>query len=63
MGFDADELRAACEVQQIVLNVRPNTHNGLFVAYEPGQHVLDDALYADRVAIERSNAWLDMGTL
>ena len=58
-GFDADGFRVACEAEEIVLNVRPNPRNGSSVAYEPGQHVFDEALYADRVAVERSNAWLD----
>lgn len=58
-GFDADTFRSACEAQEIILNVRPNPRSGSSAAYEPGQHVFDELLYQDRVAIERANAWLD----
>jgi transposase len=58
-GFDAESFRLVCEAQEIHLNVRPNPRNSSSVAYEPGQHVFDEVLYADRGAVERSNAWLD----
>ena len=58
-GFDGDKFRAVCEREEIILNVRPNPGNGSSAVYESGQHVFDELLYADRGAVERSNAWLD----
>ncbi|WPV69207.1 transposase family protein [Chitinophaga sp. LS1] len=56
-GFDSEELRKACDIKEIELNVKPNKRNGKTASEE--YRYFDDQLYKRRTKIEHANAWLD----
>lgn len=61
-GFDSADFKAACEKEGIIANVKENPRNTAKAeqpSYEPGTHVFDGELYADRSVIEHANAWID----
>ncbi|AFK04322.1 transposase IS4 family protein [Emticicia oligotrophica DSM 17448] len=62
-GFDSDNFRKACEYEDIIPNVKPNTRNDSeeqrLEPYICNTHIFDEELYKDRSVIEHSNAWID----
>lgn len=53
-GFDADSFRQACLKKGVIANVAFNKRNK-----KNQEHLLDEELYKERYAIERTNAWVD----
>jgi transposase len=62
-GFDGENFYKACEIENIVANVKPNPRNESeeqrLEPYQSGNHIFDEELYKDRSVIEHSNAWID----
>lgn len=56
-GFDASVLREDCFRRGIEANIAQNPRSGK--NEEAPGHYFDDELYRQRMAIERTNAWLD----
>lgn len=54
-GFDSQKLRDKCEAKGIIANICPNKRNG----NGGTDRYFDEKLYAERYAIERTNAWMD----
>ena len=56
-GFDSREFRKFCDGLDIFANIDINKRNGK----DPDKHdyLLDNELFKERFAIERTNAWLD----
>ena len=54
-GFDAQSFRQCCIRYGIIDNIAPNKRNG----ESDEAHYLDEELYRERYAIERTNAWMD----
>jgi len=54
-GFDSKEFRSICKKWGVIPNVAFNYRNG----ENKDEYLLDDLLYKQRYAIERTNAWLD----
>lgn len=54
-GFDSENLLLACAKKEIIANVPCNKRN----AGKDGDRLLDEQLYKERYAIERTNAWMD----
>lgn len=54
-GFDAQDFRNSCSLNDIIPNVDFNKRNSKNVDYE---HSKDDLLYKERFCVERTNAWL-----
>jgi len=55
-GFDATSLRAFCDSIDIMANVYINKRNSKNADYD---YLLDEKLYKERFAVERTNAWID----
>jgi transposase len=55
-GFDCATFRELCDLFGIFANVDINKRNAKDPDYD---HLLDEELYKERFAIERTNAWLD----
>lgn len=54
-GFDAKSFHQTCAQKQLIANVACNKRKG-----KPGPgHILDEELYQERYAVERTNAWMD----
>lgn len=53
-GFDCKALRSVLGCHGVVSNICINKRNGT-----PNNTVVDELLYAERYAIERTNAWMD----
>ena len=54
-GFDSKEFRSICNKWGVISNVAFNYRNG----ETKDKYLLDDLLYKQRYAIERTNAWMD----
>ena len=54
-GFDSELFRQACANKQITANVAHNKRNGKLST----DHKIDEELYHERYAVERTNAWID----
>jgi len=54
-GFDSENFRNKCQQNGIIPNVDFNKRGG----DKEHDHILDDQLYKERYAIERTNAWMD----
>lgn len=54
-GFDSESLFSACYRKNIVANVAYNKRNEAKECYR----IIDEELYKERYAIERTNAWMD----
>lgn len=54
-GFDSQKVRDKCNDREIIPNICPNKRNG----NNDNQQLLDEKLYKERYAIERTNAWMD----
>jgi transposase len=54
-GFDSKSFRAACSRKDIIPNIAQNRRN----AATDSDHFLDELLYKERYAVERTNAWMD----
>ena len=54
-GFDSEGFRAKCQEKQIIANIDLNKRRG----DKDHDILLDDQLYKERYAIERTNAWMD----
>ena len=54
-GFDAQVLKDKCIKKEMIPNICPNKRNG----NNEDDHLLDEELYKERYAIERTNAWMD----
>lgn len=54
-GFDSKDFRSICNKWGIIPNVALNYRNGV----SKDKYLLDDLLYKQRYAIERTNAWMD----
>jgi len=54
-GFDAQNVRDKCLSRGIISNICPNKRNSKI----DSDHLLDEKLYKERYAIERTNAWMD----
>ena len=54
-GFDSNDFRSVCNKWGIIPNVAFNYRNGK----TKDKYILDDLLYKQRYAIERTNAWMD----
>lgn len=55
-GFDCEELRTLCFLEDIIPNIDINKRNSNKVDNE---NFIDELLYEERFVIERTNAWLD----
>ena len=55
-GFDCATFRGLCDLIGIMANVCINKRNAKNPDYD---HLLDEELYKERFAVERTNAWLD----
>ncbi|MCB0850779.1 MAG: IS5 family transposase [Bacteroidetes bacterium] len=55
-GFDSKKLRQALEKEGIMLNAPPNRRNG---SRADEDFLLDEEMYKERFAVERTNAWND----
>lgn len=61
-GFDSEGFKQACEVVDMIPNIKPNPRNSSpkdREPYESGTHIFDELLYKDRSVIEHANAWID----
>lgn len=54
-GFDAQSFRLACQHKGIIANIALNKR----CSKQNQEHLLDEQLYQERYAIERTNAWMD----
>jgi len=54
-GFDSKDFRSVCNKWGIIPNVAFNYRNG----ESKDEYLLDELLYKQRYAIERTNAWMD----
>lgn len=54
-GFDAESFRQACAQKEAIANVAHNKRKGK----PSSDHILDEELYQERYAVERTNAWMD----
>ena len=54
-GFDSQKVRDKCNDREIIPNICPNKRNG----NNDNQQLLDEKLYKEQYAIERTNAWMD----
>lgn len=54
-GFDAESFRQVCAQKELMANVVPNKRRGELST----DHIVDEELYQERYAIERTNAWMD----
>ncbi len=54
-GFDSPKLRKILSDKEIIANICPNKRNG----QNNEDDYVDEQLYKERYAIERTNAWLD----
>lgn len=54
-GFDAASFRWVCAQKEVIVNVAHNKRSG----QSDHHHILDEELYKERYAIERTNAWMD----
>ncbi len=54
-GFDSELFRQACANKQVIANVAHNKRNGKLST----DHKIDEELYHERYAVERTNAWID----
>jgi transposase len=55
-GFDSLSFREFCDGLNIIANIDINKRNSKNTDYE---YLLDEKLYKERFAVERTNAWLD----
>jgi transposase len=55
-GFDSCSFREICDGMDITANIDFNKRNSKSTDYE---YLLDEELYKERFAVERTNAWLD----
>lgn len=55
-GFDSEKLRQILDKEEIILNTPPNRRNGSRLDSES---ILDEEMYKERFAVERTNAWID----
>ena len=55
-GFDSKDFRKYCNQNGIIDNIDINKRNSKTIDYE---YLLDDKLYKERFAVERTNAWIE----
>lgn len=56
-GFDSERYRSFLESKGIIANIDNNKRNGKDL--DADSYFVDDELYKERFAVERTNAWLD----
>lgn len=53
-GFDTEEFRKFCYINNIIDNIDMNSRNG-----KENDHIFDELFYKCRFIIEKTKAWLD----
>ena len=58
-GFDSEGFRTLCFSNEIIANIDFNKRISKNLDFTDNQPLLDNLLYIERFAVERTNAWLD----